>query len=64
MQYKEKEKKLIEAELRDMVLNMIEQKVSYMLTSNKKYYDFIDKLVSKKTDPYHAAEQLAHEMLR
>ena len=64
MQYKEKEKKLIEAELRDMVLNMIEQKVSYMLTSNKKYYDFIDKLVRKKTDPYHAAEQLAHEMLR
>ena len=64
MDYKEKEKKMIEAELRDMVLNMIQQKVSYMLTSNKKYYDFIDKLISKRTDPYHAAEQLANEMLR
>jgi LAO/AO transport system kinase len=66
--YKEKEKKMIEAELRDMVLNMIEEKVSYMLTSNKKYYHFIDKLISKKTDPYHAARQLAddifHDMLR
>lgn len=64
MDYKEKEKKMIEAELRDMVLNMIQQKVSYMLTSNKKYYDFVDKLISKRTDPYHAAEQLANEMLR
>jgi LAO/AO transport system kinase len=64
MDYKEKEKKMIEAELRDMVLNMIQQKVSYMLTSNKKYYDFIDKLISKRTDPYYAAEQLANEMLR
>ena len=64
MDYKEKEKKMIEAELRDMVLNMIQQKASYMLTSNKKYYDFIDKLIRKRTDPYHAAEQLANEMLR
>jgi LAO/AO transport system kinase len=62
--YKEKEKKMIESELRDMVLNMIKEKVSYMLTSNKKYYDFVDKLMCKKTDPYHAAEQLADEILR
>src|SRR5919112_801807 len=64
MDYKEKEKKMIEAELRDMVLNMIQQKVSYMLTSNKRYYDLIDKLISKRTDPYQAAEQLADDMLR
>ncbi|HKG31333.1 MAG TPA: methylmalonyl Co-A mutase-associated GTPase MeaB [Nitrososphaeraceae archaeon] len=64
MDYKEKEKKMIEAELRDMVLNMIQQKVSYMLTSNKRYYDLIDKLISKTTDPYQAAEQLADDMLR
>ena len=62
--YKEKERKMIESELRDMVLNMIKEKVSYMLTSNKKYYDFVDKLMCKKTDPYHAAEQLADEILR
>ena len=64
MDYKEKEKKMIEAELRDMVLNMIQQKVSYMLTSNKRYYDLIDELISKRTDPYQAAEQLADDMLR
>ena len=64
MHYKEKEKKMIESELRDMVLNMIDQKVSYMLISNKKYYDFVEKLLSKKVDPYYAAEQLADEILR
>ncbi len=64
MDYKEKEKKMIESELRDMVLNMIEEKVSYMLSSNKKYHDYIEKLISKKVDPYCAAEQLAQEILR
>jgi LAO/AO transport system kinase len=64
MHYKEKEKKMIESELRDMVLNMIDEKVSYMLISNKKYYDFVEKLLSKKVDPYYAAEQLADEILR
>jgi LAO/AO transport system kinase len=64
MHYKEKEKKMIESELRDMVLNMIEEKVSYMLISNEKYYDFIEKLISKKVDPYSVAEQLADEILR
>jgi LAO/AO transport system kinase len=64
MHYKEKEKKMIESELRDMVLNMIEEKVSYMLISNEKYNDFIEKLISKKVDPYSVAEQLADEILR
>ncbi|MDP8942385.1 MAG: methylmalonyl Co-A mutase-associated GTPase MeaB, partial [Thermoproteota archaeon] len=62
--YKEKEKTMIESELRDMVLNMIDEKVSYMLISNKKYYDLVEKLLSKKVDPYYAAEQLADEILR
>jgi LAO/AO transport system kinase len=56
---KYKEKKMIELELRDMVLNIVEQKVSIMLSKNEKYYDFIDKVVSKKIHPYKAAEQLA-----
>jgi LAO/AO transport system kinase len=55
---KEKEKKKLEVELRDMVLNMIEEKVSAMLDRNNKYYDFVDMLVNKKTDPFIAAEEL------
>ena len=64
MHHKEKEKKMIESELRDMVLNMLEEKVLDMLSSNQKYYDILDKLISRKIDPYYAAEQLAHEILR
>ena len=59
---KENEKKKLEIELRDMVLNTIEQKVSSMLDKNNKYYDFIEKLVNKKTDPFEAAEEVIRTM--
>jgi LAO/AO transport system kinase len=61
---RQKEKKMFELELRDMVLNMVEQKVSSMLYKNKKYYQLIDELISKKTDPYKAAEELGSVILR
>ena len=61
---RQKEKKMFELELRDMVLNMVEQKVSSMLYKNKKYYQLIDELISKKTDPYQAAEELGSVILR
>ena len=47
-----------------MVLNMIEQRVSIMLNKNEKYFLFIDELINKKIDPYHAAEELAAIILR
>jgi hypothetical protein len=34
-----------------------------MLGKNKKYQECIDLMVSKKIDPYEAAEQLAEKML-
>jgi hypothetical protein len=41
-------------------LDIIEQRVSAMLNSNKKkYFLFIDKLAEKRMDPYQAAEELA-----
>jgi hypothetical protein len=55
---------MLESELRAMVLNMIEQRVSIMLNKNEKYCLFIDKLISKKIDPYRAAEELAAVILR
>jgi LAO/AO transport system kinase len=57
--YKEKERKMLESELNDMVLNIVEQRVSAMLNSSKKYFIFIDKLAEKMMDPYQAAEELA-----
>lgn len=57
--YKERERRMLEDELRDMVLNIIEKKVSDTLASNKKYSDFVEMLSKKEIDPYQAAEQLA-----
>jgi LAO/AO transport system kinase len=62
--YKEKEKLMLESELKDMVLNIIKQKVSIMLMNNEKYYELVDRLVGKKIDPYQAAEELAAAILR
>jgi LAO/AO transport system kinase len=61
--YKEKEKIMLESELKDMVLNIIKQKVSIMLKNNEKYYELVDRLVSKKIDPYQAAEEMAAVIL-
>jgi LAO/AO transport system kinase len=62
--YKERERKMLEDELRDMVLNMVEKKASSMLAGNRKYSEFVDKLAKKEVDPYAAAEELAAGLLR
>jgi LAO/AO transport system kinase len=62
--YKERERKMLEDELRDMVLNMVEKKASAMLAGNRKYSEFVEKLAKKEIDPYAAAEELAAGLLR
>jgi LAO/AO transport system kinase len=62
--YGTQERKMLEDELRDMVLNIVEKKVSSILTQDRKYSEFIDRLVRKEIDPYMAAEQLAATLLR
>jgi LAO/AO transport system kinase len=57
--YKERERKMLEDELTDMILNILEKKVSSMLAQERKYSQFIDRLVRKEIDPYAAAEELA-----
>lgn len=62
--YKERERKMLEDELRDMVLNMVEKKASSMLAGNRKYSEFVDRLAKKEIDPYAAAEELAAGLFR
>jgi LAO/AO transport system kinase len=62
--YKERERKMLEDELRDMVLNIVEKKASAMLAGNRKYYEFVEKLAKKEIDPYAAAEELAAGLFR
>jgi LAO/AO transport system kinase len=62
--YKERERKMLEVELTDMILNILEKKVSSMLAQERKYSEFIDRLVRKEIDPYVAAEELAGTLFR
>jgi len=54
----ENEMKKLDFELRDMILNTIEQKVSSMLDKNNKYRDVIERLANKKTDPFEAVDEV------
>ncbi len=62
--YKERERKMLEDELTDMILNILEKKVSSVIAQDRKYSEFIDKLARKEIDPYVAAEELAGILIR
>lgn len=62
--YKERQRRMLEDELKDMVSDIVELKVASMLAQNKKYSSIIDRLVSKETDPYVAAEQVAASLFK
>ncbi len=62
--YKERKRKMLEDELKDMILNILEKKVSSMLAQERKYSEFIDRLARKEIDPYMAAEELAGSLIR
>jgi putative protein kinase ArgK-like GTPase of G3E family len=55
---------MLEDEITDMILNILEKKVSSMLTQDRKYSEFIDRLARKEIDPYVAAEELAGTLFR
>ena len=61
--FKEKEQGLLESELKDMVLNILQDKILNMLDNNPSYHNFIDKIQNKKVDPYQAAEDLVSRLL-
>ena len=62
--YKERERKMLEDELTDMILNNLEKRVSSMLALDRKYSEFIDRLARKEIDPYDAAEELTTALFR
>lgn len=60
--YKEMERYRAETELRDMVMGMIGERVSSMLGQSK-YKEYVELMLSKKIDPYQAAEELVTKIL-
>ena len=61
--FQEKEQGLLESELKDMVLNILQDKILNMLDNNPSYHNFIDKIQNKKVDPFQAAEDLVSRLL-
>jgi LAO/AO transport system kinase len=62
--YKVRERKMLEDELKDMVSDIVSQRVASMLKENRKYSAFIDKLARKEIDPYSAAEKVAESLFK
>jgi LAO/AO transport system kinase len=60
---REKDYELLEIELKDMVLNILKDKILTMLNDNPSYHNLIDKIQKKKMDPFQAAEELTSNLL-
>jgi len=60
---REKDYELLEIELKDMVLNILKDKILTMLNDNPSYHNLIDKIQKKKMDPFQAAEELTSSLL-
>ncbi len=56
---KSKEQTKLDAELRDIVLNIVKNKVSTMLESSAVYSRYVKKVQSKELDPLEAAEKIS-----
>lgn len=52
----------LDAELRDIVLNNVKNKVSTMLESSKLYSRYLKKVQTKELDPFEAAEKISKEL--
>ena len=61
--FRAKDHELLEIELKDMVLNILKDKIIRMLNDNPNYHNFIDKIQNKKMDPFQAAEELTTNLL-
>ena len=60
---REKDYELLEIELKDMVLNILKDKILTMLNDNPSFHNLIDKIQKKKMDPFQAAEELTSNLL-
>lgn len=56
---KQREEQILDAELRDIVLNNVKNKVSNMLDSSSTYTRYLKKVQDKTLDPFEAADKIS-----
>ena len=61
--YKARERRMLEIEVKDIILGMCEDKISSVLTMDEGYQGYIEKIANKEIDPYFAARELAAKVL-
>ncbi|HXW02376.1 MAG TPA: methylmalonyl Co-A mutase-associated GTPase MeaB, partial [Candidatus Nitrosotenuis sp.] len=61
---KEHAKMRLEAELKDIVLNIVKHKIDSLLESDKNYAKYLKKLQSKEMDPFEAADKISDSILK
>ena len=61
---KEKEQERLEAELKDIVLNNIEEKIDHMLDSDKSFSKYLKQLQTKNIDPFDAGDKITKSLLK
>jgi LAO/AO transport system kinase len=60
----EKDLERFEAELKDIVLNNINEKIEEMMQTNKTFTNYLKKINSKKIDPYSAADKISKSIMK
>ena len=61
---KQKENDMVAAELNDIILNRINQKISAMLKASKSYSTYLKKVQEKKLDPFEASDKISKGLLK
>lgn len=61
---KQKDQERFEAELKDIILNNINQKIDDMLESDKIFSKYLSKLQSKTMNPYEAGDKITKSLLK
>lgn len=61
--YKYRERRMLELELKDIILAILEDRVSSILMKDNKYQEYVEKIAKKEVDPYIVAKGLAAKLL-
>lgn len=61
--YQEREKSILENELRDMILNVIKEKSIKKIMKSQEYGKLVNKILKKEVDPYSAALNFANKII-
>jgi LAO/AO transport system kinase len=61
---KDKDSQRLEAELKDIVLNNIKEKIDVMLDSDKTFSTYLKKLQTKNLDPFDAGDKITKSLLK